>query len=579
MNAKMAMINKKHDYYLWALVCLCVISLFLFLGETLFNTRGEPREAVVALSMIQGGNWILPTNNGVDMAFKPPLFHWCIAVISSVTGKVTEYTSRMPSAMALTAMVMAGYCFYAKRRGKEIAFLAALITLTNFEVHRAGTNCRVDMLLSALMVIALYQLYKWGEKGLKGIPWTGILCLSGAFLTKGPVGMALPCLVVAVFLLLRGMKFRKVFCSFLWMALVSCILPLLWYWAAYRQGGDEFLQLVLEENVLRFLGKMTYESHENPAYYNVLMVLGGYVPYTLMVLISLFVLKYKKISGNPCGWWTHIRTRIREMDDVRLFSLLSIVIIFIFYCIPKSKRGVYLLPIYPFIAFFLAEYIIYLVRVRPVAIRIFGGVMASLSLLLLAVFAALRLGWIPETIFSGRHAEENVAFMRALETVPISAVRAFVIGLMAVTAISCFFLMRRKHLSWEHYGVMALMFTVFLSLDGLFTSTVLNVKSDKPVAGHIAEIAPEGRIYSFQPEQVEGNAMRQFTLDFYLNDRMAPFDAFFPDSGYVVIGDRNDLVFAGRYKNYRLELVYDSGHRSCDDHKVIRLYQFSRDPE
>lgn len=67
-------------------------------------------------------------------------------------------------------MVLAGYGFYARRRCSELAFLMGLITLTNFEVHRAGTNCRVDMLLAALMVMALYQLYRWGEKGLKGVP-------------------------------------------------------------------------------------------------------------------------------------------------------------------------------------------------------------------------------------------------------------------------------------------------------------------------------------------------------------------------------------------------------------------------
>ena len=51
--------------YFWPLVALCVVSLFLFLGQTFFNTRGEPREAVVALSMLQQGNWVLPVNNGV----------------------------------------------------------------------------------------------------------------------------------------------------------------------------------------------------------------------------------------------------------------------------------------------------------------------------------------------------------------------------------------------------------------------------------------------------------------------------------------------------------------------------------
>ena len=58
--------NNRH--IAWMLLGLCIVTLFLFLGETLFNTRGEPREAVVALSMLQDGNWLLPVNNGVDMA-------------------------------------------------------------------------------------------------------------------------------------------------------------------------------------------------------------------------------------------------------------------------------------------------------------------------------------------------------------------------------------------------------------------------------------------------------------------------------------------------------------------------------
>lgn len=106
---------------------------------------------------------------------------------------------------------------------------------------------------------------------MQGIPYMAILCLSGAVLTKGPVGMVLPCLVTVVFLWIRSeIKLPQIICSFLWVALASSLLPLIsWYWAAYQQGGDAFLQLVLEENVWRFLGKMTYESHENPVYYNV----------------------------------------------------------------------------------------------------------------------------------------------------------------------------------------------------------------------------------------------------------------------------------------------------------------------
>ena len=317
--------------YFWLLALLCAVSLLFFLGVTYFHTRGEPREAVVALSMLNQGNWVLPTNNGVEIAFKPPFFHWCIAAFSSVLGTVNEMTSRLPSALGLMAMILVGYVFFAKRRGAEVAFVAALITLTNFEVHRAGVACRVDMVLTAMMVISLYQLYKWGERGLKGLPFWAVLTLSAAFLTKGPTGIVLPCVVPAVFLWIRGVNFFRIFYKFLMVALLSCVLPFLWYCAAYSQGGERFLDLVLEENVYRFLGKMTYSSHENPAYYNVVTVVAGYLPYTLLPIISLFFLKYKKVESRPREWWARFVAYIRNMDNARLFSLLSIIIIFTFY--------------------------------------------------------------------------------------------------------------------------------------------------------------------------------------------------------------------------------------------------------
>lgn len=566
---------KKQEKYAWLLAALCVVGLFLFLGESLFNTRGEPREAVVALSMLQDGNWILPVNNGVDMAYKPPLFHWCIALFSTVAGGVSEYTSRMPSAVALALMVLGGYGFYARRRGSELAFLMGLITLTNFEVHRAGTNCRVDMLLSALMVLALYQLYRWGEKGLKGVPWTGILCLSGAFLAKGPVGMALPCLVVAVFLWIRGMKFGRIFLSFLGVGLASCVLPLAWYVAAYRQGGDEFLQLVLEENVYRLLGKMSYESHENPAYYNLITVIAGYVPYTLLVLISLFALKYRKWSGKPAAWWNRFRAYVRKMDDVRLFSLLSIVLIFVFYCIPKSKRSVYLLPVYPFLAYFLAEYLVYLTRRHVRVMKIFGSVMAVLAGLLLVVFFSLRMGWIPDSIFSGSHADQNIAFKRALESVPLGIVSWILLLLMAGSIVwFVSFLKKGKSAVRLPYAVIGVIVAIFLGLDGIFQPAVLNVKSDKPIAERIASIVPEGKLYSYRTDITPGNRMHPFTINFYLGDRVVPFDVFEPQKGFLIVGNAEIEDFKEAYPAYQVEEVFDSGHRSCDDHKIIHFYRF-----
>ena len=236
--------DEKKKLGIW-LAAICFVVLFLFMGETSFHTKGEPREAVVALSMLKDGNWILPVNNGFDIAYMPPLFHWMIAAASTVVGEVTEYTARFPSALMLAIMLLAGYAFYARRRGAEVAMVASLVTLTNFEVHRAGVNCRVDMVLAAFMVLALYLLYIWYERGLRGVPWLAILCLSGAALTKGPVGIVLPCGAAFLFCWMKGHRFLPLVGRYAGVALAACILPMLWYVAAYQQGGERFLSLIV----------------------------------------------------------------------------------------------------------------------------------------------------------------------------------------------------------------------------------------------------------------------------------------------------------------------------------------------
>ena len=569
---------KTSDYirskHFWILALLCFLSLFLFLGQTYFNTRGEPREALVGLAMLEEGNWTLPITNGVDIAYKPPLFHWAIASISSIIGTVNEYTSRMPSAIALAAMILSGFLFYAKRRGSEIAFLTSLITLTNFEVHRAGTNCRVDMLLSALMVIALYALYHWAENKLKGIPWIGILCLSGAFLTKGPVGLVLPCLVVAVFALLRGINFFRIFFSFAGVALGACVIPALWYYAAWKQGGDTFMDLVIEENVLRFLGKMSYTSHENPWHYNVLTVVAGFVPYTLLLLFSVFTFKFTMKWKQPKVWWNQFKKSIQEMDDTRLFTLLSIVIMFVFYCIPKSKRSVYLLPIYPFIAYFIAEYIIYLVNNKQKVVTIYNGILASLGILLTVVLIIIKCGLIPHSIFQGKHADENIGFLQALEDLSLG-INWLLIMLPIILGIYYFTSKKSKSILTYGGGILAL--TLFMSLDGVYLPAILNTKSNLPVAERIKITAPNEKVYSFITDTEPGNRMHPFTVNFYMGGNVLPFIEFEPTQGILLLDESETAVFNERYgHDYSLEQWPNSRYKSCDNRRMTHIYSFQK---
>lgn len=566
---------KRHYGLLLALVC--AVTLFPFLGETLFNTRGEPREALVALSMVEDGNWILPVNSGVDTAYKPPLFHWLIAAFSTLAGGVSEFTSRLPSALALALMVVCGYLFYARRRGVELALLAALLTLGAFEVHRAGAACRVDMVLTLMMVGALYQLYKWSERAYKGVPWLAVLCLSGAILTKGPVGGALPCLVMVVFAWLRGGAFWRSFGRMFLVGLAACVLPLCWYVAAWLQGGDRFFDLVYEENVLRLLGRMTYDSHVNPRYYNVVTVVSGFLPWTLLVLFSLFVLPYRRPASRPSLWWARLKNHVRSVDPVRLFTFLSLAVIFVFYCIPKSKRSVYLLPVYPFIAYYLAEFFLWIRDRHRSVVSLFGYVVSALALLLPIVFAVLRLDLIPESLFAGGKSGSTLAMVRALSDAELDFFDYIAI-FTSLAGVWYFLRAQRKNRATGNvFSVAGLVLCLYFSLDVVYQPIVLNAKSDRPQAEFIRKLVPKGAVYAYRSYEVPGNPMRPFTINFYLGDRVLPFNHFKPaGSGYVITGEGDIDAFRAAYPDYEAVLHTDFRHKSCDDRRMLYLYQFQK---
>lgn len=553
------------------LLIISSLTIVPYLGLTNFHTKGEPREAIVAVSMLQNDNWILPVNNGSDIAYKPPFFHWCIAALSLPTGEVTEFTSRLPSALALIVMSAMCFLFFAKRSRNDLAFLASLLLLSGFEVHRAAMASRVDMVLTCFIVLALLQLYRWWEHHLRGIPVWAVLFMSIATLTKGPVGIILPCAVIGVFLLLQKVSLWRTIYKVLPLALLACILPLLWYFAAYQQGGDTFLQLVLEENFGRFLGKMSYESHEQPVIYYFYITLAGWLPWSLLVIMSLFVLKYKRPHGTVKTYWERFKAYITHMDRMRLFSLLAIVIIFVFYCIPKSKRSVYILPIYPFIAYFLAEYMLYLLKQKPKVWRVFSIFIASVGTLLLIILLLVKSG-------VGDHyrailPDDLGYYMTALaESWNIVSI---ISGIFIVFLIYDIYKSKR-YLTYNNryvYSVVALFFGIQLMLDASTLPVILNAKSMKPFADKVVAEVPEGKIYSY----VSVPMLHFFIINFYTQDRVVEFEKENPEAGYLLVGERDFQYIQEKYgRQYDFSPVMRSDSKGNDVKDFVLLLNFQK---
>ena len=567
---KIPKISSRASLFLLLLI-ISVLTIVPYLGLTNFHTKGEPREAIVAVSMLQNNNWILPINNGSDIAYKPPFFHWCIAALSLPTGEVTEFTSRLPSALAAIVMTLACFLFFAKRSRNDLAFLASLLLLSGFEVHRAAMASRVDMVLTCFIVLALLQLYRWWEHRLKGIPIWAILFMSIATLTKGPVGIILPCAVLGVFLLLQKISLWKTIYKIVPIALLSCLLPFGWYYAAYQQGGDTFLQLVMEENFSRFMGKMSYDSHEQPIVYYLYITLAGWLPWSLLAIMSLFVLKYKKPQGTVKQYWAKFKAYITHMDKMRLFSLLSIVVIFVFYCIPKSKRSVYILPIYPFIAYFLAEYMFFLLKQRHRIWRIFSIFIAIVGALLLAVLILIKSG-IVNNFQNALPDDINhyiVALSESWNIVSIVAAIAIVFLIYDIYKSKRYLTYNNRYI----YSVIALFFGIQLMLDVSTLPAILNAKSMKPFADKVIATVPEGKIYSY----VSTPMMHFFIINFYAQDRVVEFEKEMPDHGQLLVGEKDYVYIQEKYgEHYAFTPVLKSERKGNDVKDFVLLLDFQK---
>lgn len=561
-----------NNNYNKAFTIVCVIAVMLtvpFLGLTDFYSKGEPREAVVAYTMVEHGNWILPINNGGDIPYKPPFFHWCIALFSLLQGHVSEFTSRLPSALALVAMSVGGFVFFAKRKNANMALLATLLSLTAFEVHRAGINCRVDMVNTAFMVGALFLMYRWWERGKHSMPWFAILCMSGATLTKGPVGMLLPCAVMGVFMLTQ----RESLWSTVWRlgltALLSLVLPLCWYYAAYLQGGDEFLRLVKEENIDRLLGKMAYESHENPFWYNFLTLITGWLPYTLLFVFSLFVLPWKRFSKSG------FMQSVRRAEPMQVFVWLAFGLILFFYCIPKSKRSVYLLPCYPFMAWLMAQYVVWLVANRLSAVKAYAWLMSVLGVVLSLAFVVLKTGVVPDTLFHGKHAADNIAMLHALESISVSPSHLLFALLPAAVGVATIMTLLKKddalrnHVVWLSLSVVV---ALFLALDSTFQPAVLNTKADKPLAPQLEQRFDMTKMYSYMSSPM----LHFFSLNFYLGDRIQQFEKVKPEDGVLMIPEDDVEEFKKTVgRGYSLQRVWQI-RRAVEEKHEVGFYKFCK---
>ena len=318
-----------------ALPVLLGLGLILFianLGGYPLYTKGEPREAVIVLNMVQGGGLILPMRAGVEIPSKPPLMHWMAAALSALVGRVDQWTVRLPSAALAVLGIIVCYLYVRRLFDDRSAMLSALMLGTTLQYLQAGSGARVDMTLTFFMEVAFCEFLMIAE-GLTTRRLLLYFALAAAVLSKGPVGLLLPAAVAAVWIAIERRFELLGRLKLVQGAGLVCVLAGGWYLAAVWVGGESFFRKqILMENIFTFFhSRQLSGGHAHPFYYVELALLAGFLPWSFFIPGPVVLFNRKAYLSNP---------RIR-------YLIVWFATVLIFYNLSHSKRGVYLLALYP----------------------------------------------------------------------------------------------------------------------------------------------------------------------------------------------------------------------------------------
>lgn len=319
------------------LVIAAALLLQLRLSPPIWH-HGEAREALVVQGLLQHQQWILPLRNG-DLPSKPPLFHWIAALLAGMFG-LNDFVVRLPSAIAGVLMALTCFAVGYAAGGKRTAWLSLGALLGMYEFWNSATQARVDMVFATCITMSLAGFFFWYRDGRRALAQA--VCYLGAgfaVLAKGPAGLVLPVLVIAVFL---AVERRLPILLKLWswpLVLLVLFIDCGWYAIAYRAGGNEFLALQLgRENLDRLVGTGSFDSQRNT-----------------FVTVSLWLVT-RALPWSAVLPWTVLRmTRGYSADVTERFLHAWWVSIFIVFAFAAGKRAVYLLPVFPAIALLAAR--------------------------------------------------------------------------------------------------------------------------------------------------------------------------------------------------------------------------------
>ncbi len=328
------------------ILLLALVSLSGIFSHGLWKPD-EPRVAEIGREMWLNHQYVIPTLNREPFLEKPPLYWWVMTAFYQFFG-VSDGTARLPSALFGFLTLLFTYLIGKRVADEKTGMVAALVLATVTEFSIISHRCLVDNALFFFVTLGYYGFFTgYLSENSKG-KWLGyelMAVASGlAFLSKGVVGpglIVLPPLLVLIgfreFKELKGLLPQVGVGAFLFILIVA---P--WIIGLYLEGGKPALKEYLLQNTL---GRMLPSAishymggHKHSFFYYFRKLLENFVPWIIALPATLAFL---------------MRPQVPVKASVRRGLLQCLVLFamgFLLLSIPQTKRGLYLVPLYPLLA-------------------------------------------------------------------------------------------------------------------------------------------------------------------------------------------------------------------------------------
>ena len=335
-------IEWKGSYYIWLVGLLAVIICFFGNSQVMVTDPVESNYVLTAKEMLAAGDYMSPRIFGHYWYDKPIFFYWELMAAFSLFG-MNDFAARFFSALCGVLGILLTYAFTARLYDKKTACTASLVLLTSLEYFYISKAVITDMTLFLLFAATLICFYIAYSEGKTKWYYAAYVCSAVAVLTKGPVGLVQPGLIIILFLAWRHdikALFTKIklFSGLLLFILIACA----WYGPMYMLHGSDFiLNFLGVHNVLR----ATESEHPqfNVWYYYTCIFLIGFFPWTLTLPLA-----WKRYQG-----WQRLKQTIAQIrmarrlpkwDMRQQFLVTWAVVVFVFYQCMATKYPTYTFP-------------------------------------------------------------------------------------------------------------------------------------------------------------------------------------------------------------------------------------------